>query len=301
MASATITFAGPPQLGGQPGGAAGTVDPTMADEFMPGQPGARVTTPAAGRGAGLPAAAGAPGAAVGAAGAGQGADPAAAGGLTQTATPSVNRMFLAIDTNNDGVINAQELRRAAASLKVLDADNDGSITLAEASPQIGPAGPAGQPAAANPVDQMLAQNDKNHDGQLTADEIPPQMARMFPQWDASGDGIVTRDELAAAMARMSNQFGPMMGPGGMNNPQMQMQQMMQFDRNRDGVLSPGEVPQPMAGMLQGADMNRDGVIDARELAAAMSQMSQRFGGRGPGGEFPMGDGRGPARGPRGGQ
>jgi Ca2+-binding EF-hand superfamily protein len=273
----------------------------MADEFMPSQPGARVTTPVAGRGAGLPAAADAPGVAAGAAGAGQGADPAAAGGLTQTATPSVNRMFLAIDTNNDGVINAQELRRAVASLKVLDADNDGNITLAEASPQIGPTGPAGQPLAANPVDQMLAQNDKNRDGQLTPDEIPPQMARMFPQWDASGDGIVTRDELAAAMANMANQFGPMMGPGGMNNPQLQMQQIMQFDRNGDGRLSRAEVPPQLAGMLQGADLNGDQMIDARELAAVMSQMGQRFGVRGPGGEFPMGDGRGPVRGPRGGQ
>jgi Ca2+-binding EF-hand superfamily protein len=308
-AIATAAFALPPQRAGQPGGAVGTADQGSADEFMPAQPGARSNTPATRRGAGLPAGQNEP-AAVGAQGdagpaaAGQGADPAAAGGFNQAVSPPLNRMFLAIDVNNDGIINRDELRRAAVSLRVLDADNDGNITLAEASPQIGPAGAAGQPGQLGGpnqlIDQMITQNDKNRDGQLTPDEIPPQMPpRMFSQSDANGDGILTRDELIAAMANMANQFGGMMGPGGMNNPQMDA--MARFDRNRDGRLSPDEVPPQLGGMLQGADQNLDGVIDAREFAAAMSQMSQRFGGRGPGGEFPMGDGRGPARGPRGGQ
>ena len=46
-----------------------------------------------------------------------------------------NPMFEAIDANGDGTINNVELRKAIAALRKLDADGDGNITLAEATPQ----------------------------------------------------------------------------------------------------------------------------------------------------------------------
>jgi Ca2+-binding EF-hand superfamily protein len=289
-------WAQPPQRRG--GGAAGD---SLLDEFMPVQPGARGGGPPPGPRGGQtvpPVEVPIDPAARDVAGVDEPNGPAVADGFAApTMSPLPNRMFLAIDANNDGVINAQELRRAAAALRVLDADGDGNITLAEISPPMGPAGPMGGPVSM--IDQMLAQYDANRDGQLTPNEVQPPLSRMFPQWDANGDGVVTREELTAAAANGGNQFGGPMG-GGFNpqqNGMQMMQQMRQFDRNGDGYLTPNEVPPQMAGMLQGADRNGDGAIDAQEMAAALGQMGQQFGGRGPVGGFPPGGG--PPGGPRG--
>ena len=43
-------------------------------------------------------------------------------------------ILAAVDTNGDGVISADELHNAAASLKKLDKDGDGKITREEATP-----------------------------------------------------------------------------------------------------------------------------------------------------------------------
>src|SRR5690242_5969362 len=54
------------------------------------------------------------------------ADPNAAGAINGGA----NALFAAIDLDGDGTISKVELRKAAASLKKLDKDNDGALTAA---------------------------------------------------------------------------------------------------------------------------------------------------------------------------
>jgi Ca2+-binding EF-hand superfamily protein len=284
-------IAAPPQFGGNVGGA---VPQRGADErnaakrsLVPEQPAARKGELAGGNAEviGVPAVAGAPGAA---------------------AAP-VNRMFAVIDANSDGVINANELRRAVAALKTLDADRDGNISLAEVSSPGTEPGNAFLPGNANqPVDQTMAQFDKNKDGKLTADEVPGEMAMMLRQADQNGDGAIARAELAAAMERMQGMFNGAGGPGnrGGGNMDQFSQQMTEllrsYDRNRDGRLTPDELPPQMQGALQGADQNGDGAIDPRELEIFRRQFGARV-GRGPNGEPMFGpDGRGPGRGPRGG-
>jgi len=210
--------------------------------------------------------------------------------------PPVNPMFAVIDANGDGVINAQELRRAVVALRKLDTDRDGNITLAEASPQFTPSDPKQM------IDQTFAQYDKNGDGLLAADELPEPMARMMGWWDQNGDGAVSREELAASMPNMGNVAGGPGQRGGFDQQQMSQRmvgQMMQYDRNGDGHLTPNEVPPQMMGMLQGADRNGDGAIDPQELQAMAGAMGQRMGrGMGAGGEPQRGTGRGNDRGPR---
>jgi hypothetical protein len=65
------------------------------------------------------------------------------------AAPQANAMFAAMDADGDGVISKVELRKAIKALKTLDTDNDGSITLAEASVGSGPIGTGG-PIGDNP-------------------------------------------------------------------------------------------------------------------------------------------------------
>jgi Ca2+-binding EF-hand superfamily protein len=221
---------------------------------------------------------------------GQGKAGAQAGdqpGAGAKATTAPNPMFAALDANGDGIINARELRSAVAALKALDTDGDGNITLAEASP---PSGTIGEPAQM--TNQMFTQSDKNGDGQLTAAEMPPGAARMFQSADRDGNGAINLNEFNAMMQAMQGQFGGAGGRGGNDSRSM----LQQYDRNGDGRLTPDEVPPQLGAMLQGADRNGDRAIDISELQGMAEQMrtGRGFGGeRGPGGEPPMGNRRGP--------
>ena len=209
--------------------------------------------------------------------------------------PRENLMFTAIDADGDGAINARELRRAAAALKTLDADEDGIITLEEASPQRGPGGgPGGDPSQF--VDRIM-ESDTNGDGMLTPDEVPEQMAQMLTDADVNGDGAIDREELTQAMQNFrgrggrGGRGGAGGGAGGGNaDPEAMYNQLMGSDQNGDGVLSPQEVPQQMMGMLRGADTNGDGFLNANEVRQALEasqQRRQRFRGgqQGQGGGF----------------
>jgi Ca2+-binding EF-hand superfamily protein len=189
-------------------------------------------------------------------------------------------MFAAMDTDGDGVISKTELRKAIKALKTLDVDNDGSITLAEASAGAAPSNPAGPGGAAvnDPQIAQIMRMDRNNDGKLTANEVPVEMRPMFRGVDQNNDGI-TREELAAAMATMRNQFGgPGAWPGGAaqggaaNIEQQATGQFLQFDKNGDGKLSEAELPPQGKRLLRDGDTNRDGVLDAGELQAALAKL-----------------------------
>ena len=174
-----------------------------------------------------------------------------------------DRLFAALDLNSDGEINANELRKAIASLKKLDADEDNIITREEAG--VGGRGGRGGGDPAQMVDRWF-ENDENADGKLTEDELPPFLVQMIDRGDDNGDGALDRDELTA----MAGQFGGgggfggggpfggggFGGPGGGN-------MIEQFDRSGDGALQPNEVPPQMMGFLQNADEDGNGSITRR--------------------------------------
>jgi Ca2+-binding EF-hand superfamily protein len=200
-------------------------------------------------------------------------------------------MFEALDANKDGEISEAELKKAVTALKKLDADSDGKITLAEAS---GPGGPGGMGDPSQMVERWM-ENDQNGDGKLTSDEVPEFMGRMLQNADENGDGALDKAELTKAAEGFRERFGggrfgggpgggPGFGPGGGGPDPAQW--AGQFDRNKDGKLTPDEVPRQVAEMLRAskADANGDGAVDADELRNAARNMQQQFnGGRGRGG------------------
>jgi Ca2+-binding EF-hand superfamily protein len=183
--------------------------------------------------------------------------------------------------DGDGAISKVELKKAIKNLKTLDTDGDDTITLAEASVGGGSVAPGG-PLGEDPQIAQLMLWDKNKDNKLTANEVPPQMQQMVGAADQDGNGEITRQEIAAAVANMRNRFGPGQLPagargrnaGGLNNEQQAMGQFLQHDKNGDGKISGGELPQQSKWMMQ-ADQNKDGEVDAGEMQAALTQMGDR--------------------------
>ena len=184
-------------------------------------------------------------------------------------------MFEAIDTNGDQVITSRELSRAIKAIKSLDANGDGKITLAEASPPPRGRGPGGDPAQI--VDRIM-QNDQNGDGKLQPEEVPDRLMRMLRGGDANGDGAIDMDELSKIVEQQGPGRGGRgrggFGEGG-NDPKQFAEQLMQNDKNGDGLLSPEEVPERMMRMLRNADLNDDGYLNSKEVALAAERISRQ--------------------------
>ncbi|HEX3599380.1 MAG TPA: hypothetical protein VHU84_04520, partial [Lacipirellulaceae bacterium] len=179
------------------------------------------------------------------------ANPAPAQPAAGAAAP--NALFAALDLDGDGIISKVELRKAIVSLKKLDKDNDGQLTMAECGIDGAPA--AGQAAANNDptpwVDRIMA-NDKNKDGKLTPDELTDNEKQMLQGADANNDGAIDRQELMAyasnqnalngAAGAFNNAAGAGMVPGARGGNNEAMAGFFRYDRNHDGKLTPDEVP-----------------------------------------------------------
>jgi Ca2+-binding EF-hand superfamily protein len=194
---------------------------------------------------------------------------------------TTNAIFAVLDADGDGVISKTELRKAIVALKTLDTDKDGQITLAEvgATPIGANAGLAQNPGQNAAAEQMMAQFDRNGDGQLTANEVPPQVQQMLATADTNNNKAIDRQELAAAMQNLPNLGnnnvgggGPVPGVSGATE-QMTGRVMKQYDQNNDGTLSPGELPPQMRRAIQKTDdLDGDGSLSSAELQAAMARM-----------------------------
>lgn len=138
-------------------------------------------------------------------------------------------IIMALDTNHDGVISADEIANAANALKALDKNGDGQLTKDEFMPPRPPRrdgdtnGPAGGPPPPDgqsdngqgqarpqhPVPPIIAALDTNGDGIISADEIANASASLL-KLDKNGDGQLTRDELMPPR--------PPRGEGGQDGP-----------------------------------------------------------------------------------
>ena len=184
----------------------------------------------------------------------------------------------ALDINHDSVISGAEMDGAPASLKTLDKNGDGRLTIDELLPAFGRGGEGGRGregrgGAAEPGEtpttspdelvSLLMAFDRNSDGQLEKAEVPERMQGIFDRADVNKDGkldAVDTSKSAAAAAQPSAVGGRGRGEGGREG----------FGRGgREGMDGRGRGgPGGFDRLLTALDTDKDNAISAAEMTAA---------------------------------
>jgi Ca2+-binding EF-hand superfamily protein len=143
-------------------------------------------------------------------------------------------IFHALDTNGDGKLDAKEIAAAPEALKKL-ANSNGEITredLMKSMPGVaaggfgggfgaggfggGLAGSAGQgePNSEAVMKRVIQTFDKNGDGKLQKDELPPKLQERFDELDTNHDGALDEAELKAILPRLMRRMEEERGKNG---------------------------------------------------------------------------------------
>jgi Ca2+-binding EF-hand superfamily protein len=141
-----------------------------------------------------------------------------------TEAEMVNAILLAMDADKDGVVSRVEYGKALAALRKVHKDPRGNMTVPEgATPATGADSKAGAdigqgqagvgPAVGtnnrninNEAMGRFMQYDTNHDGVLSANEVPPQTRAMLRGADFNGDGVIDAKELQEFARKMGERM-----------------------------------------------------------------------------------------------
>jgi len=141
---------------------------------------------------------------------------------------------------------------------------------------------AGHAVSAEPADEanpaeLFGRLDANKDGQLSADELPAERKRLFERLlrtsDKNNDGKLSAEEFSAGLKRVGGD-----APAASEEPRRPRRPeggppperlFRRLDANRDGKITPDEVPEPrrerFKQLLARADRDGDGALDQREF------------------------------------
>jgi Ca2+-binding EF-hand superfamily protein len=136
-------------------------------------------------------------------------------------------------------------------------------------------------------EQFIRRFDRNRDGYLTRDELPPRLASQFEKLDTNGDGKLDKKEVDELMQILRRHFGM---SANKNNPapfdqgaqQLAARMLQKMDANHDGKISREEAQGPLARIFDQLDLNKDGFLDRRELDRAAARLQGQMGKKGPG-------------------
>ena len=116
-------------------------------------------------------------------------------------------MFAKADANSDGKISKDEVpEQAWARMSKADKDGDGAVTKEEMAAarksRGGKGGPGGSGKPGGPgaggKGNPISQFDKEKDGKLSKDEVPPEVWARMSKADKNADGLVSAKELEQA-------------------------------------------------------------------------------------------------------
>ena len=178
------------------------------------------------------------------------------------------------------------MRRLSVLVLVLAAVA-GISSLAQAADKEKPANQKPKkPQAEAPAFLKLSANDfikrfdKNGDGVLTKDELPPRLAPMFDKADTNGDGKLDKQEVERMLQVLRKRFAENAKPGDNSKPatakgtpgandkeidRLVDNMLQRMDANKDGKISREEAKGPLAQAFDKFDTNKDGFLDREEL------------------------------------
>ena len=168
------------------------------------------------------------------------------------------RPMMALDTNNDGMIDRAEAARhprLAEKFDTHDSNKDGKLDPAERPSWKGKRGHRGM--------RQAIKLDTDGDGRISRAEAAAQskFAARFDQSDRNRDGYLVRSELRAAAEQRRGEFKARHG-------ERFEAKFTEADRNRDGKLSRAEVEAGLprlAGAFAFHDEDRDGFLTRADL------------------------------------
>jgi len=139
------------------------------------------------------------------------------------------------------------------------------------------------------ADNFIKRFDKNKDGALSKDEVPPGLAKIFDRFDKNKDGKLDKQEIENLLQVMRQRFGESNKKPNANrnkNPpanNAQVEKMVerlleQMDTNKDGKISRAEATGRIAQFFDQLDTNKDGYLDKEELRKAAARFVANQGG-----------------------
>ena len=174
----------------------------------------------------------------------------------------------ALDTNADGIIDSNELRKATSALRALDTNKDGRVTREELSESVrrrstpndrtgGPRGP--QPGNGPRQPWILVHKDeidRDKNNVISRKEIVGEATRAFAGYDSNNDGKVTARELSSCGGSRNAMAGFLRGHSS------------EIDRDGDGILTQAEAVGNAERMFNKMDRDGDGEISPDEMEEA---------------------------------
>ncbi len=170
-------------------------------------------------------------------------------------------VVMALDTDKDGDISAEELTNAPASLKGLDKNKDGKL----ASDELRPA-PAPVVVPASDIVSRLMEFDRNGDGKLSLAELPARMKRVLKEADTSKDGLLTQNELTIFTEKQE----------AVRREETERREKIEAERQKaEGITAPLRAParpSRVAPLVAAMDINKDGEVSAQEMVSATASL-----------------------------